>query len=388
MLESFGGAMKRKIRLIALLLGLGLAQQAWAADNALPSGDITAGKALAATCATCHGIDGISRQPGIPHLAGQYAAYIQGEALAYKNGTRKFAPMMQIFGPLSGQDIANVAAYYASLTGFNSRPQDAGAAAAATPEPDPYVADKQLAATCMGCHGEDGNATIAGTPSLAGQHTAYLLLAIKSYLEGSRTAPMMQALVKPLSQSNIEDIVYYFAAMEPRKAATPAKGDPYAGVAITAPCASCHGQDGNSTDPKIPRLAGLDAQYLETAVTAYKDGTRTHDAMRSQVSALKEQDIKDLAAFYASKNPKALPARKLLTVAQWAEKCSRCHGTNGNSTDTRFPVLAGQDEAYLNKALALYHVGDRPNTLMFAMSFMMNESDIKKLAAFYARQRK
>ena len=388
MLESLDGAIKRQILVIAFALSLGLVGEARSAENVLPAGDVTAGKVVAATCAACHGIDGIGRQAGVPHLAGQHASYIQGAAIAYKNGSRKDQPMQQVFSVLSDQDIANVAAYYASLKGFNSRPKEPGAEAAATPEPDPYAAVKQTTAACAGCHGEDGNARIPGTPSLAGQHASYLMLAIKSYLEGSRAAPMMQALVKPLGPSDIEDVAYFFAAMEPRRADTPAKGDRYAGVAVTAPCAGCHGQDGNSTDPKIPRLAGLDAQYLEAAVNAYKDGTRTHDVMRSQVSPLREQDVKDLAAFYASNEPKALPARKLLTVAQWTERCGRCHGANGNSTDTRFPVLAGQDEAYLAKAIALYHGGERSSTLMFAMSFLMTESDMKKLAAHYARQRK
>ena len=64
------------------------------------------------------------------------------------------------------------------------------------------------------------------------------------------------------------------------------------------------------------------------------------------------------------------------------------HGADGNSADSRFPVLAGQDEAYLAAAMALYHGGERESTLMSAMSFLMTESDMKKLAAYYARQRK
>ncbi len=380
--------MRRKTLAIAFALSLVPIGAAWSEESVLPVGDVTAGRAVAATCAACHGIDGISRQAGVPHLAGQQASYIRGATMAYKSGTRKDDRMQQAVGALSDQDIANVAAYYASLMGFNSRPKEAGAEAAAPAEPDPLAALKEATAACAGCHGDDGNAQGPGTPSLAGQHESYLMLAIKSYQDGSRAAPMMQALVKPLSRSDIENIAYFYAAMEPRRAATPAAGDPYAGVAVTAPCAGCHGEDGNSTDPKTPRLAGLDAQYLEAAVNAYKDDTRTHDAMRAQVTPLREQDVKDLAAFYASKEPKALPVRKLLTVAQWTEKCSRCHGANGNSTDTRFPVLAGQDEAYLAKAMALYHGGERSSTLMSAMSFLMTESDMKKLATYYARQRK
>ena len=67
---------------------------------------------------------------------------------------------------------------------------------------------------------------------------------------------------------------------------------------------------------------------------------------------------------------------------------SHCHGPEGNSTDPRFPVLAGQDRSYLAKALELYHGGERANQFMFAMSFLMSVSDIDKLAAYYAQQRK
>jgi cytochrome c553 len=380
--------MKRETLAVGFALSLVLIGAAWSEENALPVGDVTAGKIVAATCAACHGIDGISRQAAVPHLAGQHGSYIQGALMAYKSGARKGERMQQAVGALRDQDIANVAAYYASLKGFSARPQEPGAEAAAAPEPDPFAALKEATAVCAGCHGENGNAQVPGTPSLAGQHESYLMLAIKSYQDGSRTAPMMQALVKPLSRSDIENMAYFYAAMEPRRATTPAEGDPYAGMAVTAPCAGCHGEDGNSTDPKTPRLAGLDAQYLAAAVNAYKDGTRIHDAMRAQVTTLRDQDVKNLAAFYAGKKPKALPVRKPLTVAQWTEKCSRCHGPKGNSTDPRFPVLAGQDETYLGTAMALYHGGERPSTLMAAMSFLMTESDMKELAAYYARQRK
>lgn len=146
----------------------------------------------------------------------------------------------------------------------------------------------------------------------------------------------------------------------------------------------CHGEDGNAKDPKTPRLAGLDAAYLEAALNAYKDGRRRHAAMQESVTALRDVDIKDLSAFYATKHPKALPVRKPLTTSQWVKKCGRCHGVDGNSTDWRFPILAGQSESYLLKALKLYHGRQRANSMMYAMSFPMGQSDIKKLAAFYA----
>jgi cytochrome c553 len=380
--------MRRETLVTAFALCLAPIGAGWSAEEAPPAGDVAAGKVVAASCAVCHGTSGISSQPGVPHIAGQHASYVQGTLTAYQKGVRKDERMQQAVSELSEQNIADLAAYYAGLTGFSSRPKAPEAAPAANAEQDPFAAVRTLTAMCAGCHGEDGNSTAPGTPSLAGQHDNYLITAIQAYQEAMRAEPMMQALTKPLTRSQVEDIAFFYAAMIPRRGGAPAKGDPLAGKAITAPCAGCHGVDGNSTDPKNPRLAGLSAEYLMTAINGYKDGSRKHDVMRDQVLALRDQDVEDLTAYYASKEPQALAIRKPLTIAEWTARCDRCHGPNGNSSDPRFPVLAGQDESYLAKALELYHGGERASQFMFAMSFLMSESDIDKLAAYYAQQRK
>ncbi len=380
--------MKRTTLLTGFALCLAPIGVAWSAEEAPTAGDIAAGKVVAAaSCAACHGTSGISPQAGVPHIAGQHVSYIQGSLMAYKTGARKDERMQQAVAQLSEQEIADVAAYYAGLKGFSSRPKEPGAGSAAETDQDPFAAVRKLTAMCAGCHGEDGNSTAPGTPSLAGQHDRYLIAAIQAYQDGTRSEPMMQALTKPLTRSQVEDIAYFYAAMIPRRAAAPAKGDPLAGMAITAPCAGCHGADGNSTDPNNPKLAGLSADYLIAAVNAYKDDSRKNEVMHDQVIALRDQDVDDLAAYYASKEPRALPIRKPLTIAEWTARCGRCHGPAGNSTDPRFPVLAGQDQSYLTKALELYHGGERTNELMSAMSFLMSQSDIDKLAAYYAQQR-
>jgi cytochrome c553 len=360
---------------------------AWGAGETSPASDIAAGSAIAARCVSCHGSSGISPGAGVAHIAGQHAKYLQSALIAYKNGTRKDEGMHQAVGQLSERDIGDLAAYYASLTGFNSRPGTTSAGATAGADQDPFAETKKITAMCAGCHGEDGNSTVPTNPSLAGQHDAYLITAIEAYQKETRSEPMMQALVKPISRSQIEDIAYFYAAMVPRRNDAAAEGDAIAGMAVAEPCASCHGKDGNSTDPKNPRLAGLSPDYLIAAINAYRDGSRKHDLMRNQVLALRDQDVKNLAAYYAAKEPQALAIRKPLTLVEWTARCNRCHGTDGNSTDPRFPVLAGQDEAYLTKALELYHGGERESQLMSAMSFLMAESDIKKLAAYYAQQR-
>ncbi|MCR9909992.1 cytochrome c [Vibrio campbellii] len=86
--------------------------------QALAAGDVAAGQAKAGVCAACHGADGIAVIPGYPNLKGQNEQYIATSIKAYKAGQRTggLAPVMQAQANLlSDEDIANLAAYYASL---------------------------------------------------------------------------------------------------------------------------------------------------------------------------------------------------------------------------------------------------------------------------------
>ena len=97
---------------LSVVLGLGLL-----AGNAV-AGDVAAGKAKSAVCAACHGADGIAVIPGYPNLKGQSEQYIVSSIKAYKAGRRTggLAPVMQAQASmLNDADIANLAAYYASL---------------------------------------------------------------------------------------------------------------------------------------------------------------------------------------------------------------------------------------------------------------------------------
>lgn len=79
-----------------------------------------------------------------------------------------------------------------------------------------------------------------------------------------------------------------------------AKGDPVAGKAKTTTCQACHGLDGKSIAPDYPNLAGQYASYMEKALRDYRDGRRTNAIMAPMAANLTDQDIKDLAAWYAS----------------------------------------------------------------------------------------
>jgi len=86
-----------------------------AVSNMASAADIAAGKAKTAMCAGCHGAKGISMAPVNPNLAGQKELYLANQLKAFRSGTRKNATMNPMTKALSDADIANIAAYYASL---------------------------------------------------------------------------------------------------------------------------------------------------------------------------------------------------------------------------------------------------------------------------------
>ena len=83
-----------------------------------------------------------------------------------------------------------------------------------------------------------------------------------------------------------------------------AAGDPEAGKQKAAICAACHGVDGNSVNPIWPKLAGQHEAYLAKQIRAFKSGERKDATMAPMVSILKDADIDDVAAYYASQTPK------------------------------------------------------------------------------------
>ena len=83
-----------------------------------------------------------------------------------------------------------------------------------------------------------------------------------------------------------------------------AGGDPAAGKAKAVVCSACHGVDGNSVNPLWPKLAGQHEAYLAKQIRAFRDGVRVDPTMAPMVSILKEEDIDDIAAFYASQKQK------------------------------------------------------------------------------------
>lgn len=347
--------------------------------------DVIEGKQVALTmCASCHGLNGVSSQKGVPNIAGQRPVYMHLELKIYQKGGRGNKSMTNTVKYMNDDAIMKVSAYYASQD-----PADPMAipAKAAAPKPNALSAGKAAAVACGGCHGEAGVSKMAGTPSLIGLDPKYFVAVISAYKGGQRKHDMMKALVSDLTEAEIDNIALYYALQTPEKAKTPAAGNVAAGKTAAASCSGCHGDGGVSGNPTTPSLAGQEAQYFVAAMRAYKDGSRNNSTMKGPATAVDEATAKNLAAYYASQTPKAPQVGKPMSVAEWAERCDRCHGVNGNSTDPRSPALAAQRVDYLERVMLAYKKGERKSKEMAVMSESLDDELINGLAAHYAQKK-
>jgi cytochrome c553 len=345
------------------------------------SEDVAGGKLLArSSCAGCHGANGISTNPGVPHLAGQRPAYLYLELKAYQ--ARDTNAMHNEVGFLNDDAMVKLAAYYASL----DPPQPNAANANSEPVTDPVQIGKAAAAGCAGCHGDAGVSKTAGMPSLVGSDPKALVIAMKAYKSGERKSDVMTSMLASVTDAGMDNIALYYGVQKAARAQTPVAGDKAAAASLAAGCEGCHGPKGVSGNPLIPSLAGQDSAYLASAMQAYKHGNRSDDTMKGLVASLDDNTIKNLAAYFATQEPKEPNFRMPLKVDEWAQRCDLCHGANGNSTDPRIPALAAQRVDYLEKVLHDYRLHVRKSTAMAAMSDMLSEHDVENMAAYYARQ--
>jgi cytochrome c553 len=350
------------------------------------SADVAEGKRVAdASCSACHGANGISSIKDVPHLAGQRPGYLYIELRAYQSGARGDSTMGAVVKSLNDSALVKAAAYYASLDPAQLGSTSSAKSTAA--QPDPVQVGKTASAACAGCHGDAGISKIPGTPNLVGLHPNYLVAAMKGYKGGQRKNDVMKPMISAVADADLSNIALYYALQKPARAQTPAAGDQAAGNAAAAACAGCHGDKGISTNPATPSLAGQDAQYMAAALRAYKDGVRSDETMKGVAASLDEPAVKNLAAFYANQQPQPTNVRKPLTTAEWAQRCDRCHGVNGNSTDPRLPALAAQRVEYLEKTLNAYRTGERKSPQMAAMSEGLTEADVENLATYYSHQK-
>lgn len=162
-------------------------------------------------------------------------------------------------------------------------------------------AGKQLAYTCLGCHGIEGYRNAYPSfrvPKLGGQKATYLEIALKGYRAGTREHPTMQGQAMSLSDQEIQDLAAYLSSINDDSVA--AGGTQGASFDKAAACAACHGQNGISVNAMWPTLAGQHEDYLVHAIRQYKAGARKDPVMSAQAAMIAEEDIPLLAAYFAS----------------------------------------------------------------------------------------
>ena len=158
-------------------------------------------------------------------------------------------------------------------------------------------------------------------------------------------------------------------------------------------CFTCHGLDGRGDGAGSPRLAGLDAGYLERQLQAYADGRRHHAQMSWIAQALDARERKAVSGYYASlpfDGRDAATTVRLLLYHQGDAKrglvsCAACHGERGQGVGPANPPLAGQPATYLAEQLRLWRIGKRrndPGDVMLRVSQLLTPSEAAALAAY------
>lgn len=183
-------------------------------------GDAASGRAKAAMCVGCHGIQAYMASfpevHKVPKISGQNAKYIVAALSAYKSGDRKHPSMRGIAGSLSDQDMADLAAFYSTHGVVD------GQVLAETPNKAPSPAVEALLgkAGCVGCHGANFAKPVDPSyPKLAGQYSDYLYVALKSYKTEKnqyigRNHPVMSAFAKQYSNNELRLMSNYIGSLE------------------------------------------------------------------------------------------------------------------------------------------------------------------------------
>lgn len=180
----------------------------------------------------------------------------------------------------------------------------------------------------------------------------------------------------------------------------PVKGDATAGQAKAAVCGACHGPDGNSPAPNFPKLAGQGERYLSKQMHDIKSGKRTVLEMTGMLTNLNDQDLADLAAYFASQkgsvgaaDPKLVARGEQLFRGGNLEKglpaCTGCHSPNGaGNAAAGFPHLSGQHATYIAKQLTDFRkeeagrANDGDAMTMRTIARKLSDEDIAALSSY------
>lgn len=159
-------------------------------------------------------------------------------------------------------------------------------------------------------------------------------------------------------------------------------GDPTIGHKLAGQCRTCHGIDGVAKIPIAPTIAGEQADYVARQLAAFRSGRRVHEMMSVVTKSLSDQDIADLAAWYASI---PITAREAPALVEAVEACVSCHGENGIAVVENVPHLAGETVMYLDTQLKAFRTGKRPSDVMGPMASDLSNADIRLLSDWFSQ---
>lgn len=167
----------------------------------------------------------------------------------------------------------------------------------------------------------------------------------------------------------------------------------------SAACAACHGADGNSSNPLWPNLAGQHPAYIVKQLKAFKSGERQEASMTPMAAPLSEDDMEDIALYYAAQNPSiGVADEQFLERGQQLYRggnrnsgvpaCMACHGPSGiGNLPAGYPALSGQHPDYTAKQLNAYKSGERktdPAAMMRSIAAKMSAEEIQAIASYLA----
>ena len=187
-------------------------------------------------------------------------------------------------------------------------------------------------------------------------------------------------------------------ALASEAAAAPAKADLAKGQEkATQMCVACHSADGSRGSPANPILQGQHADYLSKQLHEFKSGKRKNAVMSGMVASLTDDDMRNLAAFYGSKQAKPGFAKNKELVslgekiyrggipAKQVPACAGCHSPSGTGIPAQYPRLSGQHADYVEAQLTAFRSGARANgPMMVTIAARLNDKEIKAVADYTA----
>jgi cytochrome c553 len=225
---------------------------------------------------------------------------------------------------------------------------------------------------------------------VTGLALAFLLTSMASYARNENTNPLTGQIGVDANDESAESIRLRSGG-----------GDATAGREKSLLCQGCHGEEGISIEGLIPKLAGQYGKYISKQVRNYQSGTRSHQIMNAMAATISDDDLADIAAYFASR-PKMKGAgsnsdlgKKLFQrgdISRLMVACINCHGVNGKGltpNTSMFPVIGGQQKDYIRRQLVNFRKGDRtnsPNGIMNKITQKLTDDEIEAISDYVSGQ--